>query len=244
MLLALAGLGALYVHALDPTLHTNAPSHLLLDRRGRYLGEVPSSNDALGYWPLPAVLPEKIAIATIETEDRHFHDHAGVHAPSIVRAVWQNLRNVRVVSGASTIAMQVARMQHPASRSLWAKAREAGEALWLIQKNGHDQVLRQYLTVAPYGNRAQGVVRAARLYFDKPAEDLSWQQAAFLAALPQQPGRMSPWTDAGRARALKRSRRILQNLRDRGVITPEYPLHGAVVARSPSPQGVVSPGTA
>jgi len=214
-------LGALYVHALSSELQTHAPSHLLLDRRGRYLGEVPSPNDALGYWPLPAALPEKVAIATIETEDRYFHDHAGVHAPSIIRAVWQNLRNGRVVSGASTLAMQVARMQHPASRSLWAKAREAGEALLLIRRHGHDQVLRQYLTLAPYGNRTHGVVRAARLYFDKPAEDLSWQQAAFLAALPQQPGRMSPWTEEGRARALKRSRRILQNLRDRGILTGE-----------------------
>ncbi|MBS1153536.1 MAG: Multimodular transpeptidase-transglycosylase, partial [Myxococcaceae bacterium] len=220
-LAVLTGLSAAYHHALNPNLITHSPSHLLLDRRGRYLGEVPSSNDALGYWPLPAVLPQKIAIATIETEDRHFHDHAGVHLPSIVRAVLQNLRNFRVVSGASTLPMQVARMQHPASRSLWAKAREAGEALLLIRTHGHDVVLRQYLTLAPYGNRAHGVVRAARLYFDKPAEDLSWQQAAFLAALPQQPGRMSPWTDEGRERALKRSRRILQNLRDRGVITPE-----------------------
>lgn len=217
----LIALGAAWVGTLNDTLVTHAPSHLLLDRRGRYLGEVPSSNDALGYWPLPAQLPHKLAVATLQTEDRYFHAHAGVHAPSIVRAIGQNVRNLRVVSGASTLSMQVARMQHPASRSLWAKAREAAEALLLVRRYGHDVVLRQYLTIAPYGNRAHGAVRAARLYFDKPAEDLSWQQAAFLAALPQQPGRMSPWTEDGLARALKRSRRILQRLRDEGVLTAE-----------------------
>ncbi len=221
LLAALATPFARYFRTLSNALVTHAPSHLLLDRRGRYLGEVPSSNDALGYWPLPAELPHKVATATLQTEDRHFHEHGGVYVPSIFRAVLQNFRNFRVISGASTLAMQVARMQHPASRSLWAKVREAGEALLMIRANGHDLVLRQYLTLAPYGNRAHGVVRAARLYFDKPAEDLSWQQAAFLAALPQQPGRMSPWTPEGKDRALKRSLRILQQLRDRQIITPE-----------------------
>ncbi len=217
----LAATGGAFVHSLSSTLAAHPPSHLLLDRRGRYLGEVPSSNEMLGYWPLPAVLPEKIAVATIETEDRHFYDHPGVYWPSFVRAVFQNVRNLRVVSGASTLAMQVARMQHPDSRSLWAKAREATQALLLVRAHGHDPVLRQYLTLAPYGNRAHGVVRAARLYFDKPAEDLSWLQASFLAALPQQPGRMSPWTEDGQKRAMRRAHRILRQLRDRGVITAE-----------------------
>jgi penicillin-binding protein 1C len=212
---------AALVHSLDSRLTAPPPSHLLLDRRGRYLGEVPSSNEMLGYWPLPAVLPEKIARATLEIEDRNFHDHPGVHWPSLFRALWQNVTNLRIVSGASTIAMQVARMQHPDSRSLWAKTREAAEALLLIRAHGHDQVLRQYLTLAPYGNRAHGVVRASRLYFDKPAEDLSWLQASFLAALPQQPGRMSPWTEAGQKRALSRAKRILHQLKERGVISAE-----------------------
>lgn len=210
-----------FVHSLDPRLAAHSPSHLLLDRRGRYLGEVPSSNEMLGYWPLPAILPEKIAVATMQTEDRFFYDHPGVYWPSFVRAVWQNVTNFRVVSGASTVAMQVARMQRPDTRSLWAKAREAAEALLLVRTHGHDLVLRQYLTLAPYGNRAHGVVRASRLYFDKPAEDLSWLQASFLAALPQQPERMSPWTEDGQQRALHRAKRILRQLRDRKVISPE-----------------------
>lgn len=224
--------GALaFARSLDDTLHAHAPSHLLLDRQGRPLGELPSSSDdAYGYWPLPDVLPEKLVVATLETEDRHYDEHDGVHWPSVLRAAWQNARSRRVISGASTIPMQVARLQHPKARSLWAKVREAAEALLLIRRHGHDAVLRQYLTIAPYGNRAHGIVRAARLYFDKPVEDLSWLEAAFLAALPQQPGRMSPWTEQGRARAQRRAQRILSRLHARGILDDEA-LHVAQHAK-------------
>ncbi|MFL5322070.1 MAG: penicillin-binding transpeptidase domain-containing protein, partial [Myxococcaceae bacterium] len=78
-----------------------------------------------------------------------------------------------------------------------------------------------YLTIAPYGNRAHGIVRAARLYFDKPVEDLSWAQSAFLAGLPQMPGRMNPWDTDGYQRALKRSHRILRELHEKGMLDEE-----------------------
>lgn len=206
---------------LDGTLHTHRPSHLLLDRTGKFLGEVPGSHDAWGYWPLPETLPEKIVVTTLETEDRNYFSHPGVHLPSIARAAWQNVRNGRVISGASTLAMQLARLQHPRGRNVVSKTIEASEALYLIHRHGHEAVLRHYLTVAPYGNRCQGVARASRLYFDKPLEDVSWLQAAYLAALPQQPGRMSPWTDAGHRLALGRARRILKQLHARGLLTDE-----------------------
>lgn len=193
-------------------LRTPEPSRLLVDRRGTYLGEVPAGNDELGYWPLPAQLPERIVAATLIAEDRGFYDHIGVHAPSVARAVVQNVTSGRVVSGASTLAMQVARMQGGRARSFGNKAREAVEALHLVRDHGHEAVLRQYLTLAPYGHRVHGAERAARMYFDRPLADLTWLQAAFLAGLPQQPGRFSPWTDAGRRLALHRAHRILRSL--------------------------------
>jgi penicillin-binding protein 1C len=196
-------------------------SLLVLDRRGAYLAERPGAEDALGYWPLPAVLPERIVRATIETEDRRFFEHAGVSPTSLGRALWQDLRNLRVVSGGSTLAMQTARLQTPGRRTVLRKLKEMAEALLLVRRHGHERVLRQYLTLAPYGHRVRGVVRAARLYFDKPVEDLSWAQAAFLAALPQAPGRMDPYDPEGRARATRRAQRILRMLRDRGVLTPD-----------------------
>ena len=220
LLLLLLGVGGLCL-GLEDGLATPAPSHLVLDRRGAYLGEVPGAGGELGYWPVPYVLPERIVQATLVTEDRHFFEHPGVHLRSVGRALVQNTRNLRVISGASTLAMQVARMQTPGNRTPWRKAREALEALLLVHAHGHDKVLRQYLTLAPYGNRVHGVVRASRLYFDKPVEDLSWAQAAFLAGLPQMPGRMNPYTPDGLRRAVKRGHRILRALKERGTLSEE-----------------------
>jgi len=196
-------------------------STLIVDRRGAYLGEVSGEKGALGYWPLPPTLPNRIVAATLETEDRHFYQHRGIHVPSLLRAVQQNVASWRRVSGASTLAMQVARMQTPGRRTMWRKAKEAIEGWWLIHRYGHEAVLRQYLTLASYGNRAHGVARASRLYFAKPLEDLSWLQAAFLAAIPQSPGRMNPYQPAGLRRAIRRARRILGTLRSRGVISEQ-----------------------
>lgn len=220
---ALAGAAAFAwaVATSSASLRPTSPSRLMLDRHGEALGEVPAPDGQLGYWPLPEVLPEKLAVATVETEDRAFYAHAGVSWPSVARAAWQNLRYRRVLSGASTIPMQVARMQRPSSRTPLAKLREAVEGARLVSAHGHDAVLRQYLRIAPYGNRAHGAVRAARLYFDKPVEDLSWAQAAFLAALPQQPGRMNPYEEQGRARAQRRARRILTALNARGIVSDD-----------------------
>jgi len=213
--------GALFLSGLRGDLSAPRPSVLILDRHGAYLAERPGDGDALGHWPLPAVLPERLVRATLETEDRRFFEHAGVSPRSLLRALWQDLRHLEVISGGSTIAMQTARLQSPGRRTLWHKAREMAEALLLVSRHGHERVLRQYLTLAPYGHRVRGAARAARRYFDKPVEDLSWAQAAFLAALPQAPGRMDPDEPEGLARATRRAHRILATLRERGVITPD-----------------------
>jgi penicillin-binding protein 1C len=210
---------ATWVHGWNTTLVTRTPSRLVLDRHGAYLGEARGDDDNLGYWALPAILPDRLVTATLETEDRHFHEHHGVHVQSVLRALWQDVRARRVVSGASTLAMQVARMQDErGGRSPLAKVREALEAWFLVDTAGHDAVLRQYLTLAPYGNRVHGAARAARFYFDKPVQDLSWLQAAYLAALPQSPGRMNPSDDDGRMRGLRRAHRILALLHTRGLM--------------------------
>jgi penicillin-binding protein 1C len=215
-LVAVAWLADLRASLLAPR-----PSLLIVDRRGAYLAERAGDGDALGYWPLPPVLPERIVRATVETEDRRFFEHAGVSPRSLARALWQDVRALRVVSGGSTLAMQTARLQTPGRRTILRKVKEMAEGLLLVSRNGHEAVLRQYLMLAPYGHRVRGVARAARLYFDKPVEDLSWAQAAFLAALPQAPGRMDPYDPEGLARATRRARRILGTLRARQVITAD-----------------------
>ena len=109
----------------------------------------------------------------------------------------------------------------------------------MTARNGRDGVLGHYLRLAPYGNRIHGIGYAARRYLGKPVEDLSWAEVAFLAALPQAPGRMNPYLPAGRERALARGRRILALLRDSNTIAPaEHELalrqiEGIVVPRLP-----------
>lgn len=141
-----------------------------------------------GYWPVDP--PERVVRATLALEDGRFWSHPGVDPLAVLRAAWQHMLG-RGGSGASTIAMQVARMQHPRPRTLWAKAVEAGVALALTARYGHEAVLAQYLRLAPYGEGSHGIGHAAQWYFDQPAADLSWAQAALLSAIPQAPGLMA-----------------------------------------------------
>jgi len=196
------------------------PTLLLRDRNDLFLGEVTldEGQSQLGYWRLPAV-PPRVAAATIAVEDRRFAWHPGVDLAAIARALTQNVRHARRVSGGSTLAMQVARLQHPGRRGLIRKAQEAVTAFLLTVRYGRQGVLRHYLEIVPYGNRVHGIAYAARRYLDKPVEDLSWAETAFLTAIPQSPRRMNPFDPAGRLRAVARGKRILRLLRRRGELT-------------------------
>ncbi|MEZ4437202.1 MAG: transglycosylase domain-containing protein [bacterium] len=185
---------------------------VLHDRAGRFLGE-PGTTRRLGFWPVdPQALPGRVVAATLVIEDHRFWDHPGVDPIGVGRAIAQNLRAGRRISGASTIAMQVARLQDPARRTWPNKLLEAATALRLVHRYGHATVLAQYLRLAPYGNNVHGIGYAARRYFDKPVDDLSWAEVAFLTALPQAPGLMNPYRAAGRDRARARAHRILDLL--------------------------------
>jgi penicillin-binding protein 1C len=199
------------------TLHTPPPTLLLRDRHGTFLGEV-SSPAGHGYWPSDP-LPPRVIAATLALEDHRFYDHPGVDPLAVARAVRQNLDAGETVSGASTLAMQVARMQDPAPRTLPNKLVEATTAVLLTARYGRDAVLAQYLALAPYGNDIHGIAYAARRYLDKPVADLSWAETAFLCALPQAPSRTNPFDSRGRARAVERARRILAYLHADGLMS-------------------------
>ncbi len=196
------------------------PTFLLLDREGRFLGEVGAEEEGgLGYWQVEE-LPPRVVTATLALEDRRFWSHPGVDPKAVAQAVAQNFGSGRRVSGASTLAMQVARMQTPGSRGYRRKAVEALTAVLLTARYGREEILRHYLRIVPYGNRIHGISYAARCYFDKPVEDLSWAEIAFLSALPQAPGTMNPFLPTGRHRAAERGKRVLDWLAERGVLTP------------------------
>lgn len=200
------------------------PATLLLrDRHGAFLAEVGSDpNGDAGYWPV-TTLPPRVVACTLAAEDRHFAWHPGVDPIAVARALWQNGSSGHRISGASTVAMQVARIQSPGRRGYFRKAFEAATAWALTQRFGREDVLRHYLRVVPYGNRVRGIGYAARRYFDKPSEDLSWAESAFLAALPQAPARMNPLTATGKRAAVERGLRILDELhRERALPDAEW----------------------
>jgi penicillin-binding protein 1C len=117
--------------------------------------------------------------------------------------------------------MQVARMQHPGRRSYARKALEAASACLITLRHGRQGVLAHYLRIVPYGNRAHGIAYAARRYLDKPVEDLTWAETAFLTAIPQAPARTNPFLPSGRERAVARGEAILDRLRATGVLSAE-----------------------
>jgi penicillin-binding protein 1C len=198
------------------------PASLLLrDRFGRFVGEVAAEPErGYGFWPVDQV-PERVVAATLALEDRRFYKHPGVDPLALARAVRQNFESGERISGGSTLAMQVARMQAPGSRGYFRKGLEAATAIALTLRHGREGVLRHYLRIVPYGNQVHGINYAARRYLDKPVEDLSWAEIAFLAAIPQSPTRMNPYDPRGKARAIARGRRLLEVLHQRGALSAE-----------------------
>jgi penicillin-binding protein 1C len=192
--------------AQDAHLSAPTPTAFITDRDGHFITQ--AGHESLrpdggrqveyGYWPIDP--PPKVVATTLALEDRRFWYHPGVDPLAVLRAVWQHLRGGHG-SGASSIAMQVARMQHPRPRTLWAKAVEAGTAVALTLRYGHQAVLAQYLRLAPYGENSHGIAHAARWYFDKPAADLTLAEAALLSSVPQAPGRMALHRGLRRAQA-------------------------------------------
>jgi penicillin-binding protein 1C len=200
------------------------PTPVVYDRNGAFLtqighetGDKAERRIDYGYWQVDPP-PDRVVRATLALEDRRFWSHPGVDPIAIGRAVWQNGVFGRRRSGASTIAMQVARMQNPQARTLWAKAVEAGTAIVLTQRYGREALLAHYLRLVPYGNGSHGVAHAARWYLNKPVADLSWAEIALLSAIPQSPTRMNPLHRSGIERARSRGGRMLDEIARQGVI--------------------------
>jgi penicillin-binding protein 1C len=170
-----------------------APAVTVTDRYGALLRLVP---DGLGERRLPVdldrVSPHLVA-ALLAAEDRRFFLHPGIDPLAIARAVRQNLAAARVVSGGSTLTMQLARLLDPRPRSLYAKLAQAALALRLEAALSKRAILAAYLERAPMGNRVVGYEAAAAVYLGKPCAQLSPAEAALLAAVPRAPSAANPW---------------------------------------------------
>lgn len=192
-------------------------SPVVLDAKGRPMLSVVGPDDQ---WRYPVSLAEVspwLAQATIAVEDQRFRDHPGVDAWAILRAVGQNLHAGRIVSGASTLDMQVCRMMDNRPRTFRAKAVEAFRASQLNRLLTKEQILETYLNAAPYGGNVQGAEAASLKYFNKHAKDLSLAEAALLAGLPQSPSRYRP--DRNLNAAVVRQQVVLRRMLEDGAIT-------------------------
>ena len=182
--------GAIWTHSLGPApLGKNLEySHVVLDREGRLLRAYATTE---GRWRLPVserdVDPRFLKLL-FTYEDKRFREHHGIDPLSMGRAAVQLVSRGKIISGGSTISMQVARLLEPRERrSLGAKMRQIVRALELESALGKDGVLALYLTLAPYGGNLEGVRAASLAYFGKEPRKLSLAEAALLVALPQSP---------------------------------------------------------
>jgi penicillin-binding protein 1C len=175
------------------------PAVEITDRHGLPLRTARAADGTLARWLALGELDPDVIAAFLTIEDRRFHRHGGVDFIAVARALRANLAAGRVVSGASTITMQLARILQPSSRTWAGKARQA---LWAIRLERHldkGTILEQYLNRVPLGQSAVGVDAAASLYFGARASALSLGQAALLAGLARAPSSDNPFVSAGRA---------------------------------------------
>lgn len=137
-------------------------------------------------------IPQKLKTCVIQFEDHWFYRHPGVNPFALLRAAWQNIIAGKIVSGASTITMQIARMSDPKSRNIWNKCLEMLVALRIEVRYSKEKILKLYLDHAPYGGNITGYRAASWRYFGKEPKALTWAESATLAVLPNAPGLISP----------------------------------------------------
>lgn len=195
--------------------------HRVLDREGRLLRELPGEHGRRGR-PLPlAELGERIVTVTRISEDERFFEHDGTDGLAVARAVGQNVRHGRLVSGASTITQQLVKLLdtrgEPGDRTAWIKLREAARAENLDAALTKQEILEAYLHRLPYGHGLVGPEAAAQGYFGVAARDLSWAQAAYLAVLPRAPSQLDPLRHP--ERVVPRQRALLHALHEAGELS-------------------------
>ena len=205
-----------YLFCLPRDLFKGVPySTVVYSAEGELLGARIADDQQWRFPPCDTV-PERYAKAVVRFEDRHFYWHPGVNPVSLVRALIDNIRSGHVVSGGSTLTMQVIRISRQRERTVWQKMIEAVLATRLELRCSKRKILALYASYAPFGGNVVGLEAASWRYFGRPAGELSWGEAATLAVLPNAPATMHP----GRRREdlLEKRNRLLENLFQHGDI--------------------------
>ncbi|HNS51361.1 MAG TPA: PBP1A family penicillin-binding protein [Anaerolineae bacterium] len=194
----------------------------ILDRDGHLLYEITDPHGGRRIIVRYEDIAPDLINATVATEDGRFWQHAGVDPINIARAVIQNIREMGIASGASTIPQQLVKLvllspEERTEQTLSRKIREAVLATEVSRRYGKQEILATYLNEINYGNLAYGIEAASETYFGKTAGELTLAEASFLAGLPQAPAYWDPysnWEGAKRRQAV-----VLGLMAEEGYIT-------------------------
>ncbi len=212
---ALAAL-AIALTPLPDVLQAGRGAVVVHDATGGLLREPPGSDGLRAEWVAYANVPRALRDAIVASEDHRLGQHPGVDPWGVLRAIWLDARAGRVVSGASTLAMQLARLSYDLPRTPAGKLQQAVLAIFLQARLGASGVLEAYVNLAPYGRDLRGVRAASRAYFGKPLADLTVAEAVLLACLPRGPSLYDPHRNP--ARLLRRRAHVLGLMQRRGML--------------------------
>jgi penicillin-binding protein 1C len=202
---------------LNPEALEPRPGPLVLDRTGRVLRLAPEAQGGKLVTLPEGTVPHLVAAAFVAAEDQRFWRHPGIDPLAIFRAAMSNVSRGRIVSGASTITQQLARLTYPGPRSYYRKLVEVCRSLRMESALSKDEILRRYLDRVPMGNNLMGVEAGAGAYFGKTASQLTAPEAALLAALIKAPGTLNPYGPR-RERLLARQRWVLNQMAQLGYL--------------------------
>lgn len=197
-------------------LFSDPTATVLLDEKGNLLGAKIADDGQWRFEPGDSV-PRKFETCLLQFEDRRFYKHIGVSARGIGRSVIQNVKHKRIVSGGSTITMQLVRiMKKNPRRTIGEKVLEMLLATRVEIRYTKKDILSLYAAHAPFGNNVVGLEAASWRYFGRSPEKLSWAECATLAVLPNAPGLIYPGKN--HKRLLDKRNRLLKRLKDIGVL--------------------------
>lgn len=208
-----------WLFCLPSPLFNDPVSVILEDRGGELLGARIASD---GQWRFPAgsAVPDKYAKALVTFEDKRFWYHPGIDPVALSRALWLNLKQGHIVSGGSTLTMQVIRMSRGnPKRTVWEKTIEMFMATRLEAGCSKNKILTLYAAHAPFGGNVVGLEAAAWRYYGKKPALLSWAEAATLAVLPNSPSLIHPGRN--RNALLQKRNHLLLSLQDAGYLSAD-----------------------
>jgi len=233
-LIPILGFGIYLLFPLKPLFPPEKYGTVIFDEQHEILNAFLNENEQWCFPPNSAlIIPEKLKIAVLTFEDKYFYLHCGIDPIAILRGLYLNIRYRRIMSGSSTITMQLARMSNPKKRSYFNKIREIFCALKIETRFSKNEILQMYLNNAPYGGNIIGFQAASFKYFRKKPEQLTWSEAATLAILPNSPAIISPGKN--QEKLIAKRNELLKMLSQKNIINNETLV---LAMREPAPNKV------